>query len=238
MGSPVLPRLLFAGACIGLCVAAVGCTSSPVGTAGGVVSTAVPAVGGSPTATGALGASAGTSTSTGVPSVPHYKNLPTGWKTFSSWNAKLVTMAGPKATVIDLHDGSEDPGVTVMGRDWTAPGSPDLSFSVAEDENRIPIAIDCSADKYNPADAGADSAIEELFRQCVSAEFPGTDTTAAEQWMLGNLANFLQHQRKAPHASAGTSIKEFGDGRYGMGTGYIPAYGLDVSIHIAGLEVR
>jgi hypothetical protein len=61
---------------------------------------------------------------------------------------------------------------------------------------------------------------------------------AAEQWMLGNLANFLQHQRKAPHASAGISIKEFGDGRYGMGTGYLPAYGLDVSIHIAGLQVR
>jgi hypothetical protein len=147
-------------------------------------------------------------------------------------------MAGPKATVIDLHDGSDDPGVTVVGRDWTAPGSPDLSFSFSEDKNHIPIAIDCAADKYNAAAPGADSAIEELFRQCVSADFPGTDTTAAEQWMLGNLADFLEHQRKAPHASAGTSIKEFGDGRYVMGTGYLPAYGLDVSIHISGLEFR
>ena len=238
MGSSVLPRLLFAGACVGLCVAAAGCTSSPVGTAGGVVSTAVPAVGGSPTATAAPGASAGTSTSTGVLSVPHYKNLPTGWKTFSSWDAKLVTMAGPKATVIDRPDGSEEPGVTIVGRDWTAPGLRELSFSVSEDEKHNPTTISCGVSGYNPGDAGADSAIEELFRQCVSADFPSAETAEAEQWMLGNLANFFERQRKAPHASAGTSIKEFGDGRYAMGTGYLAAYGLVVSINILGLEVR
>jgi hypothetical protein len=170
--------------------------------------------------------------------VPHYKNLPTGWKTFSSWDAKLVTMAGAKATVIDRPDGSEDPGVTIVGRDWTAPGLGELSFSVSEDEDRNPTTISCGVNGYNPGNAGADSAIEELFRQCVSADFPGADTTEADQWMLGNLANFFEHQRKAPHASAGTAVKEFGDGHYAMGTGYIPAYGLLVSTYIEGLEVR
>jgi hypothetical protein len=140
--------------------------------------------------------------------------------------------------VIDRPDGSLDPGVTIEGRDWTAPALQELNFAVSEDEHHNPTTISCAVSGYNPEDARADSAIERLFRQCVSADFPGAETAAAEQWMLGNLANFLERQRKAPHAFAGTSIKEFSDGRYVMGTGYLPPYGLDVSLHIGGLEVR
>jgi len=238
VGSSLLPRLLFAGACLGLCLAAAGCTSSSAGTAGGVASTAVPSAGGSPTATAALGASAAASTSTGAPSVPHYKNLPTGWKTFSSWDAKLATMAGANAKAIVLHGGAEDPGEITVGRDWAAPGFRELSFSIGEDKNHTPTTIACFADGYNAGNAEADSAIEELFRQCASADFPGADTTRSEQWMLGALANFFEKERKAPDVSAGTSIKEFGDGRYGIGAGYIPGYGLSIELSIQGLAVR
>lgn len=238
MGSSVLPRLLIAAACGSLCLAVAACTSSSAGAAGGAAAAPAPAVGGSSTATASPGASAGTSTGAGAPLVPRYKNLPTGWTTYSSWEAKLVTMAGPKATVIDRTYGSDDPGVTLVGRDWTAPGFRELSFSVGEDGNRTPTGINCSADGYDPADAGAESAIDELFRQCVSAGFPGAGTVKAEQWAMGNLAKFFKEQRKAPHASAGTSIKEFGDGRYGMGAGYIAEFGLSVSLRIQGLEVR
>jgi hypothetical protein len=147
-------------------------------------------------------------------------------------------MAGAKATVTDLPGGSEDPGVTTVGREWTAPGFRELSFAVGEDEKRTPITIQCFADGYSAGDAGADSAIRELFRQCVSADFPGADTAAAEQWMLARLTSFLEDQHKAPHANAGPAVNEFGDGRYAMGAGYIPAYGLSVSISIRGLEVR
>lgn len=238
MGSSLLPRLLFAGACAGLCLAAAACTSSSAGTAGGPAAASVPAVGGSASATATLGASARASRSTGAPLVPHYRNLPTGWKTYSSWAAKLVTMAGPKATVIDRHGGAEDPPGSVVGRDWTAPGFRELSFSVGEDEKHTPTAVQCFVDGYNPANARTDPAIEALFRHCVVADFPGADTAEAEQWMQGNLAKFLADQRKAPHASAGTSVKEFGDGHYAMGAGYIPQYGLSVSIDIQGLEVH
>lgn len=238
MGSSALPTLLFAGACLGLCVAAAGCTSSSAGTAGGVASTAAPSVGGSPTGTTAPGASAGTSANTGAASVPHYQNLPTGWKTFSSWDAKLVTMAGANAKAIVLHGGAEDPGEITVGRDWAAPGFRELSFSIGEDKNHTPTSIFCGADGYNAGNAEADSAIEELFRQCASADFPGADTTGPEQWILGTLANFLEKERKAPDASAGTSAKEFGDGHYGIGAGYIPAYGLTIELYILGLPVR
>ena len=234
MSSAVLPRLLFAGAFGALCLAAAACTSSPAGTSAGATSASVPAVGGSPGATAALGASASTS----APSVSRYENLPTGWKTFSSWDTKLVTMAGAKATVIDRLGGAEDPGDSILGRDWTAPGFRELSFSVGEDANHVPTSISCFVDGYNPGDAGVDSAIKELFRQCASADFPGADTAEAEQWTLGKLANFLQDQRKAPHVSAGGSTSEFGDGRYVMGAGYLPEYGLSVQIYIQGLEVR
>jgi hypothetical protein len=147
-------------------------------------------------------------------------------------------MAGAKATVIDRPDGSLDPGVTIEGRDWTAPRLQELNFAVSEDKHHSPTTISCGVSGYNPGDAGADSTIEVLFRQCVSADFPGAETAEAEQWMLGNLANFFERQRKAPYAFAGTSIKEFSDGRYAMGTGYLPPYGLDVSLRIGGLEVR
>jgi hypothetical protein len=138
-------------------------------------------------------------------------------------------------------DPATDAGRPASGEDekgltWVEPGFRDLSFGVAEDLSHTPTLISCSADGYNPGDAGADSAIEELFRQCASADFPGADTTVAEQWMLGNLANFFEEQRKAPHARAGSSIKEIGEGRYLMETGYLPPYGLEVILNIEGLE--
>ena len=238
MGLSLLPRLLFADACLGLCLATAACTSSSAGTAGGVAATAVPSVGGSATATAALGASAAASPSTGAPSVPHYKNLPTGWKTFSSWDAKMVTMAGANAKVIDLPGGADDPGDRTVGRDWAAPGFRELAFSIGEDKNHTPITISCFADGYNAGNAEADSAIEELFRQCASADFPGAETTEPQQWIQETLANFFEKERKAPHASADPSIEEFGDGRYGIGAGYLPTYGLTIELNILGLAVH
>lgn len=238
MGSSLLPRVLLAGACAGLCLATAACTTSSAGTAGGVAPAAVPAAAGSPTSTAASGASTGASASTSAPMGPQYKNLPTDWKTFSSWDAKLVTMAGPKARVTDRHGGAEDPNEIDVDRDWAAPGSGELTFALTEDEHHAPTSIDCYANNYNPGNSGTVAAIRELFRQCASADFPGADTAAAEQWTLRNLTNFFEHQRTAPHARAGTAIKEFGDGRYVLGTGYLPADGLDVTIYIRGLEVR
>lgn len=238
MGSSALPKLLFAAGCLGLCLAAAGCTSSSAGTAGGVASTAVPSAGGPPTATTAPGASAGTSANTGAASVPHLANLPTGWKTFSTWDAKMVAMAGANAKATVVHDGAEDPGAMSVGSEWTAPGFGELSFSVGEDKNHTPTSIFCGADGYNAGNAEADSAIEELFHQCVSADFPGADTTGPEQWIQGALASFFEKERQAPNASGDTSAKEFGDGHYGIGAGYTPAHGLSIELIILGPFVR
>ena len=242
MGSSALPRLLFAGVCLGLCLAAAGCRSSSARTADGVAPTAVPSSSGSPTATSALGASlaapTGTDAPSAPPSVPHYKNLPTGWKTFSSWDAKMVAMAGPNAKANVVHDGAEDPGAMSVGSEWAAPGFGELSFSVGEDKNHTPTSIFCGADGYNAGNAEADSAIEKLFRQCVSADFPGADTAGPEQWIQGALASFFEKERQAPNAGGDTSAKEFGDGHYGIGAGYTPAYGLSIELIILGPFVR
>ena len=123
-----------------------------------------------------------------------------------------------------------------VGSEWAAPGFRELAFGIGEDSSHTPVTLQCFADGYNAGNAEADSAIEALFRQCASAGFPGADPTESEQWVQGTLANFLEKERKAPHAGV-TAVKEFGDGRYGIGAGYLPTYGLTIELDILGLRV-